>query len=81
MCVCVWQGALKSVPLQEELRKYERGKCAQSITISAGTDLSKYSVAILKKLVKDKRLDCMGCTEKADYVARLRQWQSDQGEL
>eukprot|EP00198_Chlamydomonas_reinhardtii_P007615 XP_001696952.1 DnaJ-like protein [Chlamydomonas reinhardtii] len=59
--------------LARHLDTYAAGKkCAKQVRLDAGTDLGKFSAGQLKQLVKDKGLDCRGCTEKDDFVRRLK---------
>lgn len=47
--------------------------------LDASTDFARFSAGQLKQLVRDKGLDCRGCTEKDDFVARLKQFVSGGG--
>ncbi|KAG2453652.1 hypothetical protein HYH02_001865 [Chlamydomonas schloesseri] len=68
-------GSLKSESLARHLDSYAAGKkCAKQVRLDAATDLAKFSAGQLKQLVKDKGLDCKGCTEKDDFVRRLKEF-------
>ncbi|KAG2499079.1 hypothetical protein HYH03_003262 [Edaphochlamys debaryana] len=69
-----YTGQLKSDPLVRHIEAYAAGKkCAKAVRLDASTDLGRFSAGQLKQLVKDKGLDCRGCTEKDDFVRRLRE--------
>jgi hypothetical protein len=68
-------GTLKSDSLARHLDSYAAGKkCAKQVRLDASTDLGRLSAGQLKQLVTDKGLDCKGCTEKDDFVRRLKEF-------
>lgn len=46
--------------------------CAKMIKIDASTDLSSLTVSQLKSFLKDRGESCLECTEKKDYIQRLK---------
>ncbi|PNH03528.1 DnaJ subfamily B member 3 [Tetrabaena socialis] len=68
-------GQLKSEPLTRHLDSYAAGKkCAKQVRLVPGTDLGRFSAGALKQLCADKGLECLGCSEKEDYMRRLQQF-------
>ena len=47
-------------------------RCARMVKIDASTDLGALSVSQLKSFLKERGENCQECTEKKDYVKRLR---------
>ncbi|KXZ52890.1 hypothetical protein GPECTOR_8g270 [Gonium pectorale] len=69
-----YSGQLKSEPLTRHLESYAGGKkCGKKVRLDASTDLGRFSAGQLKELIKERGLDCRGCTEKADFVRRLQE--------
>lgn len=65
---------MKSEPLTAALSAYENGrKCASAVDLST-VDLSTLKAGALKQLVKDKGIECTGCSEKAEFVAQIKAW-------
>lgn len=55
------------------MREFQGGKkCQQLIKIDQNTDLNKFRVGQLKEFLHERDADCIECTEKKDYVKKLR---------
>lgn len=71
----LYSGKLKSEALGRHLDGYAGGgKCRKAIRLDASTDFSAMSSSALKALLKERQLDCRGCTEKGDFVRRLQEY-------
>lgn len=69
----VYKGELKSEQIASFLNKFAGGKkCNSMVKLDAKADLRKLKVSQLKALLKERGVTCPECTEKSDYVARLK---------
>ncbi|KAF5827182.1 hypothetical protein DUNSADRAFT_1185 [Dunaliella salina] len=70
-----YQGEMKSGPLLSTFSSYENGrKCASAIRLDPSMDFAKLKPSLLKQIIKDKGIECKGCSEKADFANRIREW-------
>lgn len=68
-----FRGAFKAEPLRRFLQDFQGGrKCAKAVRLDASTDFGALRVAQLKELLRDRGVLCPECSEKKDYVQRLR---------
>jgi hypothetical protein len=71
-----YTGQLKSEPLVRLLDSFAGGKRCSKETASrltVNSDLSIFTAVQLREMVKERGLECRGCSEKADFVQRLRE--------
>jgi hypothetical protein len=54
---------------------YEGGrKCSQAVPLHSSTNFNSYSSKVLKQMVKDHGIECIGAMEKADFVLCLTKY-------
>ncbi|KAG1679247.1 hypothetical protein FOA52_009276 [Chlamydomonas sp. UWO 241] len=69
-----YRGDMKGEALRAWLVEFEGGrKCSAAVTLDSSTDLRALSAKVLKALVKEHGVACLGAMEKGDYVACLEE--------
>ncbi|CAI5727802.1 unnamed protein product [Peronospora effusa] len=51
------------------------------VKTDANTDYSKMRVKQLRKILGERGVECIGCVEKADFIAKIKATESTHGEL
>ncbi|KFM25328.1 Putative protein disulfide-isomerase [Auxenochlorella protothecoides] len=67
-------GDMKSEALAKFVLSFRDGsRCIEAIQLTPETDLNKFKVAQLKKLLASKGVTCPECLEKVDYLHRVQE--------
>jgi hypothetical protein len=54
---------------------------AAAVKTDANTDYSKMRVKQLRKILGERGVECVGCVEKADFIAKIKATESLHSEL
>ena len=52
-----------------------------AVKTDANTDYSKMRVKQLRKILGERGVECIGCVEKADFIAKIKATESTHAEL
>ena len=52
-----------------------------AVQTDANTDYSKMRVKQLRKILGERGVECVGCVEKADFIAKIKETESMRTEL
>ena len=68
-----FEGEFKAGKINRFLQQFKDGqKCSKMFRLDENSDFSAMSVSQLKDILKDRGESCLECTEKLDYVKKLR---------
>lgn len=58
---------------------WTRGTAATKTDVN--TDYTKLRVKQLKKILAERNVECIGCVEKADFIKKIKESESQHSEL